>query len=104
MAIAVADVNNTMTTIYTSTNNTALTSITFTNTHSATVSIDIHVVPNGSTASNTNLIVKTLDIDTTDTYFLYSGSEKLLLSNGDTIQAVANTASSINSVISHVTV
>ena len=104
MAIAVADVNNTMTTIYTSTNNTALTSITFTNTHSATVSIDIHVVPNGSTESNTNLIVKTLDIDTTDTYFLYSGSEKLLLSNGDTIQAVANTASSINSVISHVTV
>ena len=104
MAIAVADVNNTMTTIYTSTNNTALTSITFTNTHSATVSIDIHVVPNGSTASNTNVIVKTLDIDTTDTYFLYSGSEKLLLSNGDTIQAIANTASSINSVISHVSV
>lgn len=104
MAIAVADVNNTMTTVYTSTNNTALTSITFTNTHSATVSIDIHVVPNGSSASNTNIIVKTLDIDTTDTYFLYSGSEKLLLSNGDTIQAVANTASSINSVISHVTV
>tara|TARA_Y100000816_G_C25924703_1_gene482224 strand:+ start:426 stop:740 length:315 start_codon:yes stop_codon:yes gene_type:complete len=104
MAIAVADVNNTMTTIYTSTNNTALTSITFTNTHSATVSIDIHIVPNGSTASNTNLIVKTLDIDTTDTYFLYSGSEKLLLSNGDTIQAIANTASSINSVISHVSV
>ena len=104
MAIAVADVNNTMTTVYTSTNNTALTSITFTNTHSATVAVDIHVVPNGSSASNTNVIVKTLNIDTTDTYFLYSGSEKLLLSNGDTIQAVANTASSINSVISHVTV
>ena len=104
MAIAVADVNNTMTTVYTSTNNTALTSITFTNTHSATVSIDIHVVPNGSSASNTNIIVKTLDIDTTDTYFLYSGSEKLLLSNGDTIQAVANTASSINAVVSFVSV
>lgn len=104
MAIAVADVNNTMTTIYTSTNNTALTSITFTNTNSITVSVDIHVVPNGSTASNTNVIVKTLNIDTTDTYFLYSGSEKLLLSNGDTIQAIANTASSINSIVSHVSV
>ena len=104
MAIAVADVNNTMTTLYTSTNNTALTSITFTNTHSATVAVDIHVVPNGSTASNTNVIVKTLNIDTTDTYFLYSGSEKLLLSNGDTLQAVANTASSINAVVSFVSV
>ena len=104
MAIAVADVANTITTVYTSTNNTALTSITFTNTNSVTVNIDIHVVPNGSTASNTNVVVKTLNIDTTDTYFLYSGSEKLLLSNGDTIQAVANTASSINSVISYVSV
>ena len=104
MAIAVADVADSMTTVYTSTNNTALTSITFTNTHSATVAVDIHVVPNGSTASNTNVIVKTLNIDTTDTYFLYSGSEKLLLSNGDTLQAIANTASSINSVVSFVSV
>lgn len=104
MAIAVADVADSMTTVYTSTNNTALTSITFCNTHSATVAVDIHVVPNGSTASNTNVIVKTLNIDTTDTYFLYSGSEKLLLSNGDTLQAVANTASSINSVVSYVSV
>ena len=104
MAIAVADVADSITTVYTSTNNTALTSITFCNTHSATVSIDIHVVPNGSTASDTNVVVKTLNIDTTDTYFLYSGSEKLLLSNGDTLQAVANTASSINAVVSYVSV
>ena len=104
MAIATTDVADSMTTVYTSTNNTAVTSITFTNTHSGTVSVDIHVVPNGDTASNTNVIVKTLSIDTTDTYFLYSGSEKLLLSNGDTIQAVANTASSINAVVSFVSV
>jgi len=50
--------------------------------------------------SNTNIIAKTLSIATLDSYQLYTGGEKLLLANGDTVQVTASAATGINSVVS----
>ena len=62
--------------------------------------VDIHVIPSGDSLGNTNLVAKTLSIAATDSYQLYTGGEKLLLANGDTIQVTASAATGINSVVS----
>lgn len=100
MTIAVTAVTNSLTTVYTSTNNTAITYLNVTNSSGGAITVDIHVIPSGSTASTTNLVAKTLSIAATDSYQLYSGGEKLLFENGDFIQIVASSASGINAVVS----
>jgi len=100
MTIAVTAVTNSLTTVYTSTNNTAITYLNVTNSSGGAITVDIHVIPSGGTASTTNLVAKTLSISATDSYQLYSGGEKLLFENGDFIQIVASSASGINAVVS----
>ncbi len=100
MTIAVTAVSNSLTTVYTSTNNTAITYLNLTNSSGGAITVDIHVIPNGGTAGTTNLVAKTLSIAATDSYQLYSGGEKLLFENGDFIQVVASAASGINAVVS----
>ena len=100
MTIAVTAVTNSLTTVYTSTNNTAITYLNLTNSSGGAITVDIHIIPNGGTAGTTNLVAKTLSISATDSYQLYSGGEKLLFENGDFIQIVASAASGINAVVS----
>ena len=100
MAIQTTEVVNSNTTVYTSTDNSAITYAAFTNYTGATISVDIHVVPSGGSVGNVNCVVKALEITATDTYQLYAGGEKLLLSNNDFISAISNVATGINSVIS----
>ena len=100
MTIAVAAVSNSLTTVYTSTNNTAVTYLNLTNTSAGALTVDIHVIPSGSTAGTTNIVTKTLSINATDSYQIYTGNEKLLLANGDFIQVVASGATGINAVVS----
>jgi len=100
MTIAVTAVTNSLTTVYTSTNNTAITYLNLTNSSGGAITVDIHIIPNGGTAGTTNLVAKTLSISATDSYQLYSGGEKLLFENGDFIQVVASSASGINAVVS----
>lgn len=101
MAIQTTQVNNTATTVYTSSGNSAITYVSFTNYTGSAVNVDIHIVPNGDSVGNVNVVVKTLTIDATDTYFMYTSGEKLLLGNADSIVAVANTASAVNSIVSY---
>jgi hypothetical protein len=101
MAIQTTEVVNSDTTVYTSSDNSAITYAAFTNYTSSTISIDIHVVPSGDSVGNVNCITKSLEITATDTYQLYAGGEKLLLGNNDFISAVANVATGVNSVISY---
>jgi len=100
MTIQTTAVSNSATTVYTSTNNTAITYMELTNVSGGALTVDIHVIPSGDTLSNTNIIAKTLSIATLDSYQLYTGGEKLLLSNGDFIQVTASAATGINSVVS----
>jgi len=100
MTIQTTAVSNSATTVYSSTNNTAITYMELTNVSGGALTVDIHVIPNGDSLSNTNIIAKTLSIATLDSYQLYTGGEKLLLANGDTVQVTASAATGINAVVS----
>lgn len=110
MAISVGNVTTSPTAVYTSSGNTVVTFLSLTNYSANTVAANIYIVPNNGgsvgTAGNDNIAIVSLDIvsngtSTGDTYQFYVGNEKLILSNNDTIQVVANTNNSITSIVSY---
>ena len=102
MAISQQAVGNSATTVYTSTNTTAITCMFFMNDNGSARTLDVHVVKNGESLGTANKIVKTITIDPADTYVI--NIEKLVLENGDTIQCVASAATSIYATVSSVTI
>ena len=105
MPIALGNIaNSTATSAYTSVGNTAITFLSLTNYSASNVIANVFVVPSGDTAGNLNVILSQIEIATLDTYQLYAGGEKLLLDNGDSIQANANANSSITTVTSYTTI
>ena len=102
MAISQQAVGNSATTVYTSTNTTAITCMFFMNDNAASRTLDVHVVKNGESLGTANKIVKTITIDPADTYVI--NIEKLVLENGDTIQCVASAATSIYATVSSVSI
>ena len=102
MAISQQAVGNSATTVYTSTNTTAITCMFFMNDNASSRTLDVHVVKNGESLATANKIVKTITIDPADTYVI--NIEKLVLENGDTIQCVASAATSIYATVSSVSI
>jgi hypothetical protein len=103
MALTAALIGTTNTTVYTSSGNNAVTCMMVCNYHaSSTSNLTVYAVPNSGgavgTASNTNIIVKTLSIPAGETVTL--DQEKLVLSGNDTIVALSSVATSLNIVIS----
>lgn len=88
MSIAQNTAGTSATTVYTSTNTTAITAVFLLNDDTSTVTLQVHVVPNGGTASASNKIIKDLSISAADTYVF--DTEKLILDDGDTIQVSAS--------------
>jgi hypothetical protein len=102
MAITQAGaIGTSATTVYTSSGESAISCMFFMNENASARTLDIHVVQNGASAATTNKIVKTITIDPADTYVI--NLEKLVLSNGDTVQCVASADSSIMPTVSSVT-
>lgn len=101
MAITSTLVADSATTVYTSTNNSAITWLSFTNYGASTVTISVNIVPNGGSASDTNIVVDELEIASKDTYQWYAGGEKVLLEDDDFVSALSNTASSISCTVSY---
>lgn len=87
-------------TLYTSTNGSAITAMFFMNDHSGPVVVQIHVVKSGETIGATNKIIKDLTIAAADSYVI--DTEKLLLDNNDTIQATADVDSVVNVTTSYI--
>ena len=85
MTIAKATLGLTPAAIYTSTSNTAVTFLSLCNFTSTATTINLYIVPNGSSADNTTLVYSNLQLTAHDTYQLYLGGEKLLLSAGDAV-------------------
>ena len=102
MAIAQGQIGTTSTTIYTSTNNTAITVIFFCNTTASDATLSLNVVQSGGTSGVTNQIIKDLTIPAGDTYIM--NAEKIVLANADTIQAISGTASAITASVSYVSI
>jgi len=109
MTIQVANVTSAGNTVYTSSGNTAITWLTVTNYGASDLYANVWVVPFGSSAANVNIILANIAIlsaaNTTggDTYQIYSGGEKLLLGNGDSVYA-SSSANTLNAVVSFTTI
>jgi pyoverdine/dityrosine biosynthesis protein Dit1 len=104
MAIEITEVQDSATTVYTSTGNSAVTFASFCNTSGSAETLDVYVVPDTDTADNTNIVIKQLTVNSTDTHQLYLGGEKILLEDGDTIQATSGTAGSFTAVVSYTSI
>lgn len=104
MTIATANVTSTAANVYVSNGNTAITWLSITNYSAGNITANLFVVPSGDTASNLNVVLANIEIAASDTYQLYAAGEKILLSNGDSVQANANANSAVNTVTSYTTV
>lgn len=104
MALTTNLIADSATAVYTSSGSTAITYLSITNYTASAVDVDLHVVPNGEAVGDENVVAKALTIDAKDTYYFYGGGEKLLLGASDLISATANTATSLNCVVSYTTI
>ena len=104
MTIQVGNVTTTVASVYTSGGNSAITFLSLCNYSVGNVTANVYVVPSGDTVSNLNAIVKNINITIGDTYQIYAGSEKLLLSNGDSVQVDANVDNAITTVTSYTSI
>ena len=108
MTIQIANVTTAGNTVYTSSGNTAITFLSICNYGNADVETNLHVVPSGGTAGNTNIVLAQLLLTASangvgDTYQLYAGGEKLLLGNGDFVSVTSN-ANTVTTVTSYTTI
>ena len=102
MAISQATVGTSATTIFTSVGNTATTAMFFMNDNGSTRQLTVFIVKSGGTAGATNTITKAIDVTGGNTYVI--NTEKLVLANGDTVQALASHAASIHATVSSVSI
>jgi hypothetical protein len=102
MTIATYAVTTATGNAYTSSGNTAITSLTLCNWGAANVTANLFVVPNGNSATTSNQMLYALPLNSGDTYQIYNAAEKLLLGPGDMIQvnATANHVTTITSFTS----
>ena len=77
---------------------TAITSMYFCNLGSSQAEFTVYVVPNGETQGAVHTIYESIQIAAHDTYIVES--EKLLLSQGDTVKAIASTDNEIAATVS----
>lgn len=104
MTIQVANVTTSTGNAYVSSGNTAITFMSLCNYSASNVTANVYVVPSGDSVANVNLVLASIGLTTLDTYQLYAGGEKLLLSDGDTIQVDADIDNSVTAVISYTTI
>jgi len=116
MAITNNFIDATITTIYTSSGETAVTSMIFCNyadvdniggspgsvLTDADTFLDLHIVKSGDTFSDENKILHQLKIPGGETFIM--DTERLVLENGDTIQAQTTSPATISVTVSSVAV
>jgi len=102
MALAQATLTTGYVTQYTSSGDSAITTIHICNTSGGAISFDLCVVPSGGSASDSTIVYKTVNVNATDTYII--DTEKLVLGNGDFIAAKDDTGSVTVMTISYVSI
>ncbi len=68
------------------------------NTHTGTVNVKGHIVPNGGSVGTGNVLLE-VNIVSKDTYFLEFNFPIILTTNGDTIRIVVGAGGSINTLV-----
>ena len=75
--LIVGTASSSATTVYTSSGDSAITSMFFCNTDSTDIDITVYIVPNAQTLGDEHTIMKELTVNATDTFAF--GSERILL-------------------------
>lgn len=103
MAINSANINNSNTTVYTSSGNNAVTCMWVCNVDPAqTALLTMHFVKNGEAITNTNMVIRQLPVPPYETVVF--DAEKIILDNGDRIVASADFAGVLVTTISTIQV
>ena len=100
MAIKSANVTTVASSIYTSTGNSATTTMHFCNYSAGLATANVWVVQSGFTSNNINMIYSNINITGTNTVVI--DTEKLILGNGDAVYANASANLTIGATISYI--
>jgi hypothetical protein len=100
MAIKNTTLDTSPTAIYTSVNDSAVTTIYFCNKTVGPVIFNLHIAHIEQAADSTNIVYNGIEIAPTDTFVL--DTEKVILADGDSIYASANNADAIVATVSYV--
>ena len=100
MALTTTNISAANTSTYTSVGESAIVFMSLCNYGGADVLVDIHAVPDGDAINDTNLLIKDLEILAGDTYILYHGGEKLIISNNDRIVVSSSILNSVTAITS----
>lgn len=104
MTIQTYSATSTIGNAYVSSGNTAVTFMSLCNYSSNDITANVYIVPAAGTASTNNIVFQNLPLTPGDTYQFYLGGEKILLSNGDSIQINANVTSALTVVTSYTSI
>lgn len=100
MAIQNTAVTTTAASVYTSSGNSAITTIHLANYTNASVVANVYLVPSGGTASNATIIYPNQTITAYNTLIIYQ--EKFIMSNGDAVYANCSAANSLTATVSSI--
>lgn len=100
MALSQSTLTTSASAVYTSTGNTAISTMYLCNYSASDRTVTIYLVQSGSFATNVNIIYKDVPIAAGDTYII--DTERLILGNGDSVQALASAVSSITMTVSYI--
>lgn len=100
MSLINAALTTSIANIYVSSGNTIVSAMYFCNYSASTVNFNLYAVPTATVAGNSNIIYSAIQLAAGDTYVV--DWEKLVLSNGDTLQANATASTSITSTVSYI--
>jgi len=104
MTIAISTLSTVANAVYTSTGNTAITSLTLCNYSASNVTANLYVVPNGNSAGTTTVALANVLLAVHDTLQMYVAAEKLLLGPGDAIYCNASANTSVTAVTSYTSI
>ena len=99
MAITNTTLTGTASSIYTSTGDSVVVTIYLCNTDSSARTVNLYAVPSAGTAGTSNQIYKDLSINAGDTHI--TTTERLVLANGDSLQANASASSVVVATVSY---
>lgn len=100
MALSQTTLTTSASVVYTSTGNSAVTTMYLCNYGATDRTVTIYLVQSGGTAGNTNIIYKDVPIAAGDTYII--DTERLVLGDADSVRALASGVSSVTMTVSYV--
>lgn len=86
--------------VYTSSNDSATTALYLCNVSGSTVTFNLYAVPNGESQGDQHTLYSFVSLEPNDTYVI--DTEKLIMSNGDTIQGNCSANTAVTVTVSYI--